>query len=170
MSNYLTIKEAADRAGKAEITIRRFVQSIVKEQARSSKRKLIQPTHAKVQELKKSKQPFSWKIADELIEKQFAQEEGATKKSTAKTKMEISMSESLQQELQSKEGQLQIKDDQIKALTEIVQSLNERMREGNVLMASLQQHLALPEGREDEQDKEAAEKKSWIGRMFTSSS
>ncbi|PIQ76341.1 hypothetical protein COU78_05545 [Candidatus Peregrinibacteria bacterium CG10_big_fil_rev_8_21_14_0_10_49_24] len=169
MPTYLTIKEAADRAGKAEITIRRFVQSVVKEQTRSPKRKLIRPTAAEVQDLKKRKQPFSWKIADELIEKHYTQDESSVKKAGMSSKANIGMSETLQRELQSKEGQLQIKDEQIKALTEIVQSLNERMREGNVLMASLQQHLALPEARSEEKEEESTEKKSWIGRFFTSS-
>lgn len=169
MPTYLTIKEAADRAGKAEITIRRFVQSVVKEQARSPKRKLIQPTPAQVQDLKKRKQPFSWKIADDLIEKHYAQDASTAKKAGTSSKATMGMPETLQRELQSKEGQLQIKDEQIKALTEIVQSLNERMREGNVLMASLQQHLALPEARSEDKEDETSEKKSWIGRLFTSS-
>ena len=70
---------------------------------------------------------------------------------------------------------MKVKDDQIQALTEIVHSLNERMREGNVLMASLQKHLALPAGtdavhldrREGDSEKDEKQpKKTWIERLF----
>ncbi|MBT3292586.1 hypothetical protein HN512_01790 [Candidatus Peregrinibacteria bacterium] len=161
MSSYLTIKEAADRAGKAEITIRRFVQSIVKDQPKSAGRKLIQPNPTQVRGLKKQKKPFSWKISEELLVKKFTTDVKAAKKTTDK-KVEAtgSVMKTLQGELSCKENQLEVKDKQIEALTEIVQSLNERMREGNVLMASLQKHLALPEGKEEG-------KKSWVKKMFS---
>lgn len=152
MSTYLSIKEAADKAGKAEITIRRYVQSIVKDLPKSDERQMIQPTIDEVKELKKKKKPFSWQISEELIVQKFAEEAKA-----ARAKKQDSISSdvlnTLQTELGSKQDQLQMKDKQIEALTEIVQSLNERMREGNVLMASLQKHLALPEA--------GADKKRW---------
>lgn len=167
MPTFLSIKEAASRAEKAEITVRRFVQSVVKEQTKSAQRKLIQPTPAEVRALKKQKRPFSWKISEELIAKQF--QKSSVPKSSAKPaeklQKEPEFLSTLQGELESKQGQLKVKDDQIQALTEIVYSLNERMREGNVLMASLQKHLALPEGNTEQEEKKV--KKSWIGKLLS---
>ena len=154
MSTYLSIKEAAEKAEKAEITIRRFVQSIVKDQPKSDARKLIQPTINEVKELKKKKTPFSWQISEDLIVQKFVEEAKAKRKNAKTTAVSGNVLGTLQGELQSKQDQLQMKDKQIEALTEIVQSLNERMREGNVLMSSLQKHLALPEAG-------ATRKKTW---------
>lgn len=44
-------------------------------------------------------------------------------------------------------GELAIKNEQIAQQMELIKGLSERLREGNVLIGSLQQHLALPEGR-----------------------
>jgi len=177
MPTFLSIKEAAERAEKAEITVRRFVQSIVKEQASSSQRKHIQPTPAEVRILKKQKRPFSWKISEELILQQFLHNTASQSvaKTKEKTKEDSALFSLLQSELEGKKEQMKVKDDQIQALTEIVHSLNERMREGNVLMASLQKHLALPAGtdavhldrREGDSEKEEKQpKKTWIERLF----
>lgn len=167
MPTFLSIKEAAERAEKAEITIRRYVQSVVKDKPKSAHRKLIQPTPTEVRSLKKQKRPFSWKISEELIAKQFKQEKESktSVKPAKKGKEDTAFLSTLQSELEGKKEQMKVKDDQIKALTEIVYSLNERMREGNVLMASLQKHLALPEGNDEKDEKKA--KKSWVGRLFS---
>lgn len=157
MSSYLSIKEAAGKAGKAEITIRRFVQSIVKEQENAPERQLIQPSVDEVKSLKKKKKPFSWQISEELIVKKFTEDAKAARQKSKSPEVNGEVFNTLQGELTSKEGQLQMKDKQIEALTEIVQSLNERMREGNVLMASLQKHLALPEADHNNKKK----KKAW---------
>jgi hypothetical protein len=164
MSTYLTIKEAAALSGKAEITVRRFVNSIVKEQPSCEERNQIEPAPSKVQALKKQKKPFSWKIEEKLITKKLMQDIALAKKSNKKnTEPREDILSTLQKELNSKEGQLKVKDKQIESLTEIVQSQNERMREGNVLMASLQKHLSLPEAGYSEN----AKKKSWIKKLWS---
>ena len=164
MSNTLTIKEAAALSGKAEITIRRFVNSIVKDQPKSAERKQIEPTTMQVAKLKKQKKPFSWKIEEKLITQKLMQDVALAKKvkKIEQTEKHEDIFSTLQKELASKEGQMKVKDKQIESLTEIVQSQNERMREGNVLMASLQKHLALPEAGHSED----VNKKSWLKRMF----
>lgn len=158
MSTYLSIKEAAEKASKAEITIRRFVQSIVKDEPKSEERQLIQPTVSEVKELKKKKKPFSWQISEDLIVKKFTEDAKNARKKSVATIANSDIMQTLQKELSGKGDQLQMKDKQIEALTDIVQSLNERMREGNVLMASLQKHLALPEA--------GASKQNWLKRLF----
>jgi hypothetical protein len=47
----------------------------------------------------------------------------------------------LRDQLQQAHQQLQVKDQQISDLSEITKSLNERLREGNILMGSLQKQL-----------------------------
>src|SRR3989344_8504078 len=118
MPTFLSMKEAAGRAEKAEITIRRFVQSIVKEQASSSQRKHIQPTPAEVRTLKKQKRPFSWKISEELIAQQFQQHAApqAAVKSQERAKEDTALFSILQSELESKKEQMRAKDDQIQAV------------------------------------------------------
>src|SRR3989344_3403884 len=112
MPTFLSIKEAAGRAEKAEITIRRFVQSIVKEQASSSQRKHIQPTPADVRTLKKQKRPFSWKISEELISQQFLHNTAsqAVAKTQEKTKEDSALFSLLQSELEGKKEQMKVKD------------------------------------------------------------
>ncbi len=163
MSTYLSIKEAANRSGKAEITIRRFVNSIVKDQPKSPSRKQIEPNISEVKKLKSKKKPFSWKIDEKLIVEKLMKDVQLSKKKKANAPKESNnILFTLEKELTSKESQLKVKDKQIESLTEIVQSQNERMREGNVLMASLQKHLALPEGENIEEPK----KKSWVKRLW----
>ena len=133
MTKYVSIKEAADMSGKAEITIRRLVRSIVAD-ASSDDRSRIQPDAKEAAKLKKSKKPFSWNIDEELIREKYM----SSSKSRSGTQSDSAV-------LQTLRKQLDTKDKQIESLTEIVQELNERVREGNILMGSLQQHLALPE-------------------------
>lgn len=132
MTKFLTINEAADLSGKAEITIRRLIRTIVKDD-KSDQRCMVQPDVKEVAKLKKSKKPFAWKIAEELVKEKYMSD--GTKKTNA---ADAAIIETLR-------NQLKVKDKQIDSLTDIVQELNERVREGNILMGSLQQHLALPE-------------------------
>lgn len=172
-ANLLTIKEAASLSGKAEITVRRFVNTIVKDDAHAD-RSSIEPSVKEVKALKKGKKPFSWKIDEKLIKEKLITDTAkkVTKKNVSKAHAETpdSVLETLQTELKNKEDQLRVKDDQIKALTEVMQSLNERMREGNVLMASLQKQLQGPSAEENVVDvkpqKPGKQKKSWFEWLF----
>ena len=132
MSTFLTINEAADLSGKAEITIRRLIRTIVKDAA-ADQRCMVQPGPKELAKLKKTKKPFAWRIAEELIREKYMREKA--KKTNA---ADAAVIETLR-------NQLKVKDKQIDSLTDIVQELTERVREGNILMGSLQQHLALPD-------------------------
>jgi hypothetical protein len=48
--------------------------------------------------------------------------------------------------------ELEVKNRQIEKQWEVINSLNDRLREGNILMASLQQRLALPSPEVDEDE------------------
>src|ERR1051325_2928935 len=135
---FLTIKEAAAKTGKAEITIRRFVQRIVKGND-PQRRALLMPS---VEELQRHTDgpPPAWRISTKLLREQFPESEEG---SAAAPDVEPAGAESpivvvLKQQNATMERQLSVKDEQIRALTTLVHSmgdqLNARLRESNVLM------------------------------------
>ncbi|MEK7591533.1 MAG: hypothetical protein AAB489_05010 [Patescibacteria group bacterium] len=153
---FLSIKEAAERYSKAEITIRRFVRNVVKSTA-SHERKLIRPLPDEAGKLKKQKRPFTYTINNALLNEKFSAE--AAPKSGKKT--EIPPAEYMSLLERTNAGlleQMNVKDDQIKALNSTLESLSERQRETNVLMKILEERLLLPSPA---QAQTAARKRWW---------
>ncbi len=142
MPNFLTIKDASDKTAKSVSTIRRLVRDIVTDDAHPD-RAHIHPSPAEVKKLQTQEVQFAWKLSDELLMRNFGPLDAA--QHAAKSAGNEEMFSMLQQELQNKERQLIAKDAQIEKLGAIVGSLNERLREGNVLMATLQKQLQLPQ-------------------------
>lgn len=145
MSTFLTIKEASDKTSKSVSTIRRLVRDIVVDDAHKD-RAGIHPSPAEVKKLQGQEVQFAWKISEELLQKTFGSFDAlqALKKDRVGDGVEEVLGV-LREELQSKDRQLAAKDSQIEKLGSIIGSLNDRLREGNVLMATLQQQLQLPE-------------------------
>ena len=145
MSTFLTIKEASDKTSKPVSTIRRLVRDIVVDDAHKD-RAGIHPSPAEVKKLQGQEVQFAWKISEELLQKTFGSFDAlqALKKDRVGDGVEEVLGV-LREELQSKDRQLAAKDSQIEKLGSIIGSLNDRLREGNVLMATLQQQLQLPE-------------------------
>ena len=131
----LTIAEAATKTGRSASTIRRLIHTISESPAHPD-RPLLQPTVKQVEAFKKKGENFTWKIAEEVVMRNFesAQMEGKKLKTYSGNDV-----------LQILRGELDLKNRQIEKQLEVIQSLNERLREGNILMGSLQQRLALPE-------------------------
>jgi hypothetical protein len=149
-TRYLTIKEAADRYQKAEITIRRLVRSIVKE-SQHNDRVHIQPGTSEANDLKKRRRPFSYGISESLLEKMYPTSPLDThapleshREDNAETEREL---ESESPYLPLLMGQLKVKDDQIRSLTQSLDALTERQRETNILMKGLQERLLLGSGQ-----------------------
>lgn len=145
MSTFLTIKDASEKTGKSVSTIRRLVRDIVVDDAHKD-RAGIHPTPSEVKKLQAQEVQFAWKISEELLQKAFGSFEvlAAMKKERQSEGVEEVLGV-LRDELHSKDRQLAAKDAQIEKLGSIIGSLNDRLREGNVLMATLQQQLQLPE-------------------------
>ncbi len=133
----LTIAEAAQKTGRSPSTIRRLIHTIAESKDHPD-RTMLQPTVKQVGAFKKKGENFTWKIAEEVIMKNFerAQLEGKKLKTYAGNDV-----------LQILRGELDLKNRQIEKQLDVIQSLNERLREGNILMGSLQQRLALPEAQ-----------------------
>src|ERR1700687_5302796 len=73
---FFTIKEAAVKTGKAEITIRRFVQRIVKGND-PERRAFIKPSPEEMQQPVEGPPP-AWRISTKLLREQFpSQEQGS---------------------------------------------------------------------------------------------
>lgn len=145
---YLTIKEAAVETGKAEITVRRLVQRIVKgNDARN--RAFLKPTPEELEQHREGP-PAAWRINRKFVREHFAaSEQGSGQPApTSHTSQDDKVVSVLRAQTESMERQLIVKDEQIKSLTMLVDSLgnqlNERLREGNILMKGLQERMALP--------------------------
>lgn len=193
---YLTIKEAAAEIGKAEITIRRFVQKVVKG-SDSNRRSLIKPSPEELQELREGPPP-AWRISKQLLHEHFDSTEQGSEHATNPTADDASIvsvlklhNEIMERQLSIKDEQLSVKDEQIKSLTTLVDSLggqlNERLRESNILMSGFQDRRALPSASASpvievprpgtpkkpkasratgERVKEPAKPRGWMRRLF----
>jgi len=171
MTNFLSISEAKSLTGKSESSIRRIIKSIA-DNDKHANRDAIQPTPSEVAAFKKKEEPFAWRIREDVLlaecGKAQAKHPTKEKKTNAPTGDILSV---LQQELA-------LKNEQISKQWEVIHALNDRLREGNILMGSLQKHFALAEGKNEivdvEPSKEAsakkaekkAEKKSILARIF----
>lgn len=136
---FLSIKEASDKYGKAEITIRRLVRSIVND-ADTTERDHIQPSLTEVAALKKKRKPFSYAISTDLLDRTYNASPSASAKSSGSTDAYADVLKEANQQLQS---QLGVKDDQIRALNQALDALTERQRESNILMKGLQEQFLL---------------------------
>src|SRR3989344_46492 len=121
-TSYLTIKEAADRYAKAEITIRRFVRNIVKA-SQSADRALIRPSQTEVEKLQKKNKPFSYAISVDLLERAYH----SAPAGTAAPQSPSAAAEKPYVALLAE--QLRVKDEQIRALNQALETLSERQRE-----------------------------------------
>lgn len=150
---FISIKEASERYGKAEITIRRFVKSVLEKQA-SKQRHQVHPLPEDATKLKKQKRPFAYTISAELLKQKFGEEKDREEEKQAEMSADhyVSLLEKTNAGLLD---QIKVKDQQIGALNTSLEQLSERQRETNVLMKLLQDKFILPAPAED------ASKKGW---------
>ena len=132
--SFITIAEACDRTGKSASTIRRFIKSITDEDDHVD-RSAIEPSPKKVAVFKKKDENFTWRIREDLIAIHFNGAQVQEKKS------KVEPSDGILNILQH---ELELKNSQIEKQWEVIHALNDRLREGNMLMGSLQKRLSLP--------------------------
>ena len=133
--SFLTISEAASKSGRSLSTIRRIIRTITDAKSHPD-RAGIQPSIAEVAQLKKKGEIFSWRIRDDVLEHQLKIAPKEEKKKATEQQGDI---------LSILRRELELKNGQIEKQWEVIHALNDRLREGNILMGSLQQRLALPE-------------------------
>jgi hypothetical protein len=147
----LTIREAADATGHSTHKIRRLIKAIA-DDPKHPDRSHVEPNPIDVERLLSEGVQFTWRISEESVRRQLGDTPPpmASRESGAAESGE--MFALLQRAMAAKDSaeaklfdQLKTKDDQIAGLQQTVTSLNERLRESNVLMASVQRQL--PEGK-----------------------
>ncbi len=131
---YLTIAEAGQRMGKSASTIRRLIHAVTEKDSHPD-RSAILPTPKEVAAFKKKDENFTWKIREDLVASNFNGALTQEKKSSHKPATDI---------MTVLQRELELKNQQIEKQWEVIHALNDRLREGNILMGSLQKRLAPP--------------------------
>ncbi len=133
-STFLTIAEAIEQTGRSASTIRRIIRTIA-DNSEHPDRDGVQPSVKEVAAFKKKGENFTWLIRADLLQKQADAAHPKKKKSTSEASPDI---------LTILNRELELKNQQIEKQWEVIHALNDRLREGNILMGSLQKRLAPP--------------------------
>lgn len=151
MLEFLTVKEAARLTGKSPSSIRRVIYPIIRDDKHPD-RGQIQPIPAEAVKLRMKGDNFAWRISEELLRREVPVEP-APEKGIAGSSHRPSSHDGgdllamLRRELDIKNQQITQQGELIGKQMELISGLSERLREGNILIGSLQQRLALPDGR-----------------------
>ena len=185
MATFLTVKEAAQLTGKSASSIRRIIYPII-EKDNHADRHHVQPTVKEALRLRVKGENFAWRLSEELLRREMPITEKTTEQVEHRTTKQnddglIAM---LRRELDIKNGQITQHGELISKQMELISGLSERLREGNLLIGSLQQQLALGDGSKRGQQQEVvdasqvepkapeppkpASKHGWFSRMFHS--
>jgi hypothetical protein len=152
MATFLTVKEAARLTGKSPSSIRRVLYPIIENPSHPD-RSHIEPSVDDVQRLRLNGENFAWRLSEDLLRREVRVDPGAEKGSGgSSTKLsgqpDADLLTMLRRELEIKNQQITQQGELIAKQMELVSGLSERLREGNILIAGLQQRLALTDGRD----------------------
>ena len=150
MSSFLTVKEAATLTGKSPSSIRRVIYPIIRDDNHAN-RVQIAPTVDEVTQLRIKGENFAWRISEELLRREVPVE---TAKPTGedhgspqpRTEGDTELLAMLRRELDVKNQQITQQSEMLSKQMELISGLSERLREGNILIGSLQKQLTLPDG------------------------
>lgn len=146
---FLTVKEAALKSGWSGSSIRRIIYAVLEDDQHSD-RQHVEPSVERLKEFRIKGEKFAWRLSEELLERAIKSAEPLGAETAKVPKGDDAalgqLVALLRDELQKTHAQLQVKDQQIDNLSQLMNSLNERLHEGNVLIGSLQRQLALPDG------------------------
>ena len=147
MPTFLTVKEAAKLTGKSPSSIRRVVYPIIQDENHAD-RFHIEPTVDDVNKLRMKGENFAWRISEELLRREVPVAAPPEKPSSSPTMSEghSELLAMLREELQIKNQQITQQTEMLSKQMELINGLSERLREGNILIGSLQKQLALPDG------------------------
>ena len=164
METFLTVKEAARSTGKSPSSIRRIVYPIIHDDAHPD-REHIQPTIEEVMQLRMKGENFAWRVSEELLRREIPAEADQKKTNPNSSTRSAAHAEGdllavLRDELQIKNQQITQQGELIARQMELINGLSERLREGNILMGTLQQRLSLPDGRTGNQPISAKAKRA----------
>jgi hypothetical protein len=151
MATFLTVKEASQRTGKSPSSIRRIIYPMIKNDAHPD-RNQIQPSIDEAMALRMKGENFAWRLSEELLLREMPPETESANASPAASAKSAAHADAellamLRGELEIKNRQIGQQSELISKQLDLISGLSERVREGNVLIGSLQQHLALTDGR-----------------------
>lgn len=145
MPTFFTVNEAARKTGKSPSSIRRVIYPILRDPQHPD-RSDVQPSVDEARELRIRGESFAWRISEELLTRAIPPasqvEQGKEQKGGNHDSDLVSM---LRRELEIKNQQITQHAELISRQMELLNGLSERLREGNILMGTLQQRLALAE-------------------------
>jgi hypothetical protein len=145
---FYTVKEAARRTGKSPSSIRRVLYPILRDPNHPD-RSHIEPGIEEAQQLRLRGDTFAWRISEDLLARAVpapSSEQGREPSKTHGTNgHESELVALLQRELEIKNQQITQHAELVSRQMELLNALSERLREGNILLASLQQRLTLAE-------------------------
>lgn len=143
MTKFLTVKEAAKTTGKSPSSIRRIIYPIL-ENDRHPDRHHIEPDVKTAKALRVKGENFAWKLSEELLRREVP--EGGTNGSTGSKSSSVAGNDQSSAIIEMLRNELTIKNTQIATQNDLLKGLSERLREGNILIGSLQQQLSLTDG------------------------
>lgn len=152
MTTFLTVKEAATLTGKSPSSIRRVIYPILHDDNHPD-REHIEPTVDEAMALRMKGENFAWRVSEELLRREIPPET-VSEKGTGNVSARDHGNEGgellamLRRELDIKNHQITVQSELIGKQMALMSELGERLREGNILIGSLQQRLALTDGRE----------------------
>jgi len=151
MESFLTVKDAAQRTGKSPSSIRRIIYPIIHDDKHPD-RTHIQPSVEEALQLRMKGDNFAWRLSEELLRREVPLDAGAEKNNSGSTVKSTAQGDAglldmLRRELDIKNQQITQHGQLIGKQMELISGLSERLREGNILIGSLQQRLALTDGR-----------------------
>ena len=150
MSSFLTVKEAATLTGKSPSSIRRVIYPIIRDDNHAD-RGQIAPTVDEVTQLRMKGENFAWRISEELLRREVPVEtekptDGDRGNSQPRTAGDTELLAMLRRELDIKNQQITQQSEMLSKQMELISGLSERLREGNILIGSLQKQHTLADG------------------------
>lgn len=152
MPQFLTVKAAAVLTGKSPSSIRRVLYPIVERKDHPDRSHILPPVD-EVAALRVKGENFAWRLSEELLRREFPADAPSERGTGAPSSKETATDEAgllamLRRELDIKNQQITQQGVMLEKQMELISGLSERLREGNILIGSLQQRLALTDGRE----------------------
>lgn len=150
MQEFLTVKDAARLTGKSPSSIRRIIYPIIHDDSHAD-RTHIEPSVEEVRKLRMQGENFAWRLSKELLDRELPPTQPGEKierhDHSSTPHAEAELIAMLRRELEIKNQQIAQHSEMLGKQMELISGLSERLREGNVLIGSLQQRLALTDGR-----------------------
>ena len=133
---FLSLKEAEEFTGKSRSSLRRFVESITKADNHPD-RKYLDPSVERVAELHAANHPFSWRISQELLDREFSKQGSTnTNQSTTDDSTTNKFISLLEETVNMLNTELAQKNKQIA-------EFQERQRETNILLQQTTEKLVI---------------------------